>query len=169
MRRVTQVTKTALDDVDVECTHCQVRMTTHHTEGSRIRYFHCPTCHRWVSSTYTEVFRGDAKVRPLKKEAPATFSFDAVKTRLERWLSALDDQDPFRLLGVTPLDPPERVRDRYRELAREFHPDRGGSTEKMRRLNEAYEKVLRMREQRRLERLEAGFKAPVPQGLPGGR
>lgn len=155
-----------LEDVDVECTHCGIRMTTQHTAGSPVRYFHCARCHRWVSSLYTEVFRADAKFRTRAPRPAAPTAFDQVKARLERWLNALDDQDPYRMLGVSPFDTEERVRERYLELAREHHPDRGGSADKMRALNEAYEKVQSHREKRRQERLGAGS-APVVAELPG--
>jgi hypothetical protein len=149
-----------LENVEVECTHCGVRMTGH--AGPRVKYFRCGSCHRWVSSTYTDVFRADAKMRthPVREKTEADERFLAVKDRLEAWLAALDEQDPYRLLGVSPLDPPEVVRARFRELALERHPDRGGSEAKMRELNVAYEKILRHRQRKRIEALESGA-APV--------
>lgn len=158
-----------LDNVEVECTHCGIRMTTHLGSGQRVRYFRCASCHRWVSSTYTEVFQADAKVRTHKiSDEPKEPRFEEVKDRLERWLRALDDQDPYRTLGVSPLDPPEVVRARYRELALASHPDRGGSEAKMRELNVAYERILHHRERRRLEALSAGSASSTlrPASLP---
>lgn len=148
-RRQITVT-TALDDVDVECTHCGVTMTMQHTAGSRVRYFHCPSCNRWVSSSYTEVFRGDSKLKPAARsaQAPAPFSLENVRSRLESWLSALEDQNPYRVLGVSPSDGTDLIRERYRELARAAHPDHGGSQAKMQALNAAYERILEHREQR---------------------
>lgn len=150
--RATAVSAT-LEDVEVECTHCGIMMTSHHTQGSRVRYFRCASCHRWVSSTYTDIFRADAKVQchPKRAEAARSVSFDEVKGRLERWLASLDDQDPYRVLGVSPMDAPEAIRDRYRELALMNHPDRGGSAEKMREVNLAYERIVDHRERRRRE------------------
>jgi DnaJ domain len=144
---------TALDDVDVECTHCGVTMTMQHTAGSRVRYFHCPSCNRWVSSTYTEIFRGDSKLKPAARRAdtPAPFSLENVRSRLESWLSALEDQNPYRVLGVSPSDSTEQIRERYRELARAAHPDHGGSQARMQVLNAAYERVLEHRAQRHRE------------------
>ncbi len=157
---------TALEDVDVECTHCGVQMSSHLGSGSRVRYFRCGSCHRWVSSAYTEVFQADAKVRRYPKEAgPArTEGFDAVKHRLERWLAALEDQDPYRVLGVSPLDSAEAIRERYRALALQNHPDRGGSSERMRELNVAYERIVNHRERRKLEALGAGRQEHLPVG-----
>lgn len=149
---------TALEDVEVECTHCGVRMTTHLGSGARVRYFRCASCHRWVSSSYTDVFRADAKVRthPKVAEPPRGEPFDAVKARLERWLTALEDQDPYRTLGVSPLDPPEKIHARYHELALAAHPDRGGSAERMRDLNLAYERITVHAQKRRSAALGSG-------------
>src|SRR6218665_1060810 len=125
-----------LENVEVECTHCGVRMAGH--SGPRIKYFRCGSCHRWGSSTYTEGFRADAKMRthPVKEKTEAG----------ERFLAAQEEQDPHRVGGVSPRDSVEVVRARFRELALERHPDRGGSEAQMRELNLAYEKILRHRE-----------------------
>jgi hypothetical protein len=132
-----------LSDVDVECTRCGLRMTAHLGSGQRVRYFRCSGCHRWVSSVYSDVFRVDAQVRTRPPSAAAGGgSFEEVKTRLERWLSAIEDQDPYRVLGVSPLATPGEVKERYRELAFRTHPDRGGNAERMRELNLAYERIL---------------------------
>lgn len=159
-----------LENVEVECTHCGVRMTLHEGSGRRVKYFRCGTCHRWVSSTYTEIFRTDAKLRThaVKDTSAEDARFLEVKDRLDRWLTALEEQDPYRVLGVSPLDSPEVVRTRYRELAMERHPDRGGSAEKMRELNDAYEKILRHRQRKRAEAMaQRGLReensAPLPE------
>ena len=140
-----------LENVEVECTHCGVRMSGH--SGPSIKYFRCGSCHRWVSSTYTEVFRADAKMRthPVREKTEGEQRFLAAKDKLEAWLAAIDEQCPYRVLGVSPSDAPEVMRARFRELALERHPDRGGSEAKMRELNLAYEKILRHRETQRPE------------------
>jgi hypothetical protein len=140
-----------LENVEVECTHCGVRMAGH--AGPRIKYFRCGSCQRWVSSSYTEVFRADAKMRthPVREKTDADARFLAAKGRLDAWMAALDEQDPHQVLGVSPRDPLEVVRTRFRELALERHPDRGGSEAQMRELNLAYEKILRHREHARPE------------------
>jgi hypothetical protein len=132
----------------VECTHCRVPMTPHAGQGS-IQYFRCGSCERWVSSAYAEVLSAGANFRtrpagssPERKQE----GFEAVKERLERWLAALEEGDPYRVLNVSPLDTDERVKARYHELALERHPDRGGSQAEMQRLNVAYERILRHRE-----------------------
>ncbi len=131
-----------LDSVEVECTHCKVAMTRHEGQNPTLRYFHCPSCHRWVTSMYSEVFTVDAKVRTRAKTGENPTPFALVRERLEKWLKSLDRDDPYRLLGCTPADSAERIRERYLKLAREHHPDMGGSAEQMRALNDAYERVL---------------------------
>lgn len=154
---------TTLEDVDVECTHCGVRMTSHLGSSKQIRYFHCPSCSRWMSSVYsTDVFRGDTKMRSRSRTETAEASgFGSVRERLDRWLRSLDAKNPWTTLGVSPDVSDHALRERYLFLARQNHPDHGGSAEVMRRINDAYEKVLSERETRRsLERvraLPAGF------------
>ncbi len=169
--RVRTTTQSTLEDVDVECTHCGKQMTAHLGSGTTVRYFQCSSCHRWVTSMYAgDVFRVDAKVRPHPRGTldQRNASFDQIKDRLDRWLAALDDQDPYRILGVSPLDPPERIRERYRELAIINHPDRGGAPGAMEQLNDAYERILNHRERRAREQLNAGPTAQfheLPQGV----
>ncbi len=129
--------------VIVECTHCGVAMSEHSGSGSRIRYFCCPCCRRWFSSTYAEIFRADAKIRIVgdKPIALDDTDFAAVKKRLEQWLTELESQDPYRVLGISPRDSVEKVKTRYRQLALEQHPDRGGSAERMKELNLAYGRI----------------------------
>jgi hypothetical protein len=143
-----------LDEVEVECTHCGIKMTSQLGSG-RIRYFRCGCCHRWASSTYSSVFRADSKMRrsPNNEESAGLDGFEQAKGRLERWLAALDDQDPYRVLGLSPRSLPEEVRDRYRELALVNHPDRGGCVEKMREINLAYERIFDHRKRRDREAL----------------
>lgn len=153
---------TTLEDVDVECTYCGVRMSSHVGSGGQIRYFHCPSCSRWTTSTYAEVLRADTKMRARRPSADAARpAFGSVKERLEAWLQALSFGDPYRVLGVSPSDSEAAIRERYLALARQHHPDRGGRTEDMHRVNEAYEQVLLHRERQR-----SGLKRPAP--LPSG-
>lgn len=149
---------TTLEDVDVECTQCGVRMSSHVGSGRQVRYFHCPSCSRWTTSVYTEVLRGDTKMRsrPAGAPLPAQPS-GSIKQRLESWLQSLAGSDPYRTLGVTPSISEAGLRERYLCLARTHHPDKGGDVEQMRRINDAYERVLGFREQNR---------APLRPGLP---
>lgn len=139
----------ALEDreVTVECTHCGVQMTSHWGSGQRVRYFRCGGCYRWVSSTYADIFRADAKMRTrvLREDETGGGEFAAVKDRLERWLAAIEDADPYRALGASPMDSDDELRSKYRQLALARHPDRGGSEQQMRELNAAFERIKRHR------------------------
>jgi hypothetical protein len=54
------------------------------------------------------------------------------------------DLDKARfLLGVSRFDDAERVRARHRTLIAQNHPDKGGSDERARELNEAKDRLLR--------------------------
>ncbi|ASN83159.1 J domain-containing protein [Deinococcus ficus] len=71
---------------------------------------------------------GDRHVRELRGHA-----------RLLR--EALEEGDPFRLLGVTPSSPPEEIRAAYRAQIRQLHPDHNSSPDaqvQATRLNAAY-------------------------------
>jgi hypothetical protein len=150
-----------LEGVDVECTHCGVRMTSHVGSGGQIRYFHCPGCQRWSTSVYTEVFKADTKLRTRKLQpSDASPVSGSVKERLSRWLESLGGgEDPWRLLGCAPTDSDDRIRERYLALARRYHPDAGGSLEKMQRLNRAYERALGERENVKARGLPSGLHA----------
>lgn len=131
---------------ELECTHCRRPLTRHDGSGGAVRYYQCPGCHRYVTSTYAEVLRAGAsfRARPRSDEEKER-EFAAVKARLERWLQMLDEQDPYRALGVPPDASTREVRARFHQLAMEAHPDRGGSAVEMRKINAAYERVLASR------------------------
>jgi hypothetical protein len=50
--------------------------------------------------------------------------------------------DPYKTLHLLPSAPPEVIKAVYKVLAMKHHPDHGGSEETMKRLNEAYGKLL---------------------------
>lgn len=127
----------------IECTHCHARMSEHQGSGGRVRYFRCGSCHRWVSTSYAEVLRADAKFQARAALPPEDTSFSEVKARLEQWLAVIDQQDPYRILGVSRTDSAEEIKRRYRELALQRHPDLGGTPEAMSALNAAYERLSR--------------------------
>jgi len=55
--------------------------------------------------------------------------------------------DPYAVLGVPPTASLEEVKKRYRQLSMIYHPDReGGYSEAMKRVNEAYEQILKEKE-----------------------
>jgi curved DNA-binding protein CbpA len=52
--------------------------------------------------------------------------------------------NPYAVLGVPPTASAAQLRDAYRRLAKEFHPDRqtdAGATERMKRINQAFQMV----------------------------
>lgn len=51
------------------------------------------------------------------------------------------ERDPYEVLGVRPDAPIEVIEASYRALAKQRHPDAGGSDEAMRALNAAFERV----------------------------
>lgn len=57
------------------------------------------------------------------------------------------EDNPFNKLFVTEDAPNEVIRAAYKALASLYHPDRGGSSEKMAELNLAYDKILASRDQ----------------------
>jgi hypothetical protein len=147
----------------VECTHCGVEMTSHLGSSGQVRYFRCGSCHRWVSTMYRDVLGADAKVRAVRPQPiGAKEDFARVKDRLERWLASLEQQDPYRALGVSPADSTDTIRVRYHQLALEKHPDRGGSPDAMREINDAYERIVHHRDRRRTEALPVRSEVSLP-------
>jgi hypothetical protein len=132
---------------ELECTHCHKPLTRHDGSGGAVRYYQCPSCHRYVTSTYApDVLRAGASFRARQRtDEEKEREFTAVKARLERWLQMLDDQDPYLALGVSPEASTREVRARFHQLAMQAHPDHGGSPAEMRKLNAAYERVIASR------------------------
>jgi len=53
--------------------------------------------------------------------------------------------EAYDILGVSPDDPVELVKDVYRRKSMYYHPDKGGEAEKFKRLTNAYEMVMKSR------------------------
>ncbi|MBQ1334736.1 MAG: DnaJ domain-containing protein [Clostridia bacterium] len=60
--------------------------------------------------------------------------------------------DPYKVLGVSPDDSDEKIKQAYRELARKYHPDKYANNplsdlaqEKMKDINEAYDAITKER------------------------
>jgi len=51
--------------------------------------------------------------------------------------------DAYAVLGLKPGSTPNEVKERYRVLANVFHPDKGGYSEAMVLLNNAYERITK--------------------------
>jgi curved DNA-binding protein CbpA len=55
--------------------------------------------------------------------------------------------DYYNILGVTKNSTPDEIKQAYRKLVKEHHPDRGGDAEKFKKINEAYD-VLKDQQKR---------------------
>ena len=131
---------------ELECSHCRRPLTRHDGSGGWVRYYQCPGCQRLVTSTYSsEVLRSGSFRSRGRTDEEKEREFAEVKARLERWLARLDEQDPYQALGVPPDASTREVRTRFHQLAMQAHPDRGGSPAEMRRINDAYDRVLASR------------------------
>lgn len=53
--------------------------------------------------------------------------------------------DAYDILGASPDDPIELIKDVYRRKSMFYHPDKGGDGEKFKRLTQAYELVMKNR------------------------
>jgi len=53
--------------------------------------------------------------------------------------------DAYDILGVSPDDPVDLVKDVYRRKSMYYHPDKGGTDEKFKRLTKAYELIMKSR------------------------
>jgi len=53
--------------------------------------------------------------------------------------------DAYDILGVSPDDPVDLIKDVYRKKSMYYHPDKGGDPERFKRLTQAYELILESR------------------------
>lgn len=63
-------------------------------------------------------------------------------------------KDPYKVLGISPHASDEEVKQAYRTLAKKYHPDRYGESglasqaaEKMKEVNEAYDRIMKQRKE----------------------
>jgi hypothetical protein len=101
----------------VECTHCQVLMTSWSVPGSPVRYYQCPFCARTFSSHYGEVFRRCAGARrverapgnpePSRGAVPMATAEDIrwkeLKGRAARWFARLEAEEQRVSGGRAPV------------------------------------------------------------------
>jgi DnaJ family protein C protein 3 len=81
-------------------------------------------------------------VRDLKRAFEATGNQDAaIHSRLqkaEKRLKLSKTKDYYKVLGVSRSADQKEIQKAYRKMAREHHPDKGGTPEKMAEINEAF-------------------------------
>jgi hypothetical protein len=53
--------------------------------------------------------------------------------------------DAYDILGVSPDDTIDLIKDIFRRKSMHYHPDKGGTDEKFKRLNKAYELIMKSR------------------------
>lgn len=77
-------------------------------------------------------------VQPLAlKIFPAIAKIDSA-TAYEK---PADPDDPYNILDIPPSSPDWLVKLAYSDRARRAHPDRGGSNEEMKKVNNAFDKI----------------------------
>jgi hypothetical protein len=128
----------------VDCARCDVEMQVAESATRGLHYLVCPGCNARFASSYEEVLTARAGVKPRTEPRPspeATDRWRTLRDRAEAFQRRIEDNDPYRCLGLSPGTPFAEVRARYRALAARHHPDLGGDAERMRRIIEAYETI----------------------------
>ena len=88
------------------------------------------------------------------RQVAGIFGFTAADFARIRARHVAAKDDPYLILGVTQDAPEEEIRRRYRELVREYHPDRhiaAGvpeemieiATQRLQTVNEAYDRIMK--------------------------
>jgi DnaJ like chaperone protein len=98
----------------------------------------------------------EKEIEYLRRVA-AIFGFDDLAfERLRATFSGEPGNDPYSILGVSPDDDDKSIRDSYRRLVREHHPDRliaqglpeeavAAATDKLARINSAWDRIKQHR------------------------
>ena len=99
--------------------------------------------------------------------------FEAVRRVADRFLLAFFRpetvrKDPYMLLGLPPNFDSSMLKSKYREMALKSHPDRGGSTELMQDVNEAYDVLSDPTKRQKYDQWKA-YVAPASKTRPSPR
>ena len=73
-------------------------------------------------------------------------------------------KDYYKILGITKSASQEEIKKAYYKLAHQFHPDKGGSEEKFKEINEAYQILSDKEKRSQYDRFGRVFEG----GMPGG-
>lgn len=130
----------------MSCALCGKVMSLRRSTESPISYFHCAGCGRWIASNYgTEALRSNTtrltQGEPTSGRAALGVELERAKSRLADFLKAIDERDPYQILGVSPCASQETIRARFHALALDHHPDRGGDVLQMQCYTQAYERI----------------------------
>ena len=64
-------------------------------------------------------------------------------SRVNPMRSLVERQQALAVLGLPPDATHQQIKRRYRELAKKYHPDRGGDQKEMRRIIAAYQLLMK--------------------------
>jgi hypothetical protein len=105
-----------------------------------------PATRKWVvGEPATESFRGWLSYARATFGAQVQWIGEAYADPESEWTPPKRERpkasDPYQTLHLLPSAPPEVVKAAYRALAVLNHPDKGGETEVMQRINDAYRRL----------------------------
>jgi hypothetical protein len=106
-----------------------------------------PATRKWVvGEPATESFRGWLSYARATFGAQVQWIGEAYADPESEWTPPKRERpkpiDPYVTLHLLPSAPPELIRAAFKCLAQIHHPDKGGETEVMQRINDAYGRLL---------------------------
>ena len=98
-----------------------------------------------VKQEYTALERWNRELAAENRQLREALAqaMDAQVSAIVDGTPTMTGQDAYAILGVIRNAPREVIEAAHRALARKYHPDKGGSTAAMQRINQAYEQVRR--------------------------
>jgi hypothetical protein len=102
---------------------------------------------KWLSTSETQRHRLASWLKRAVRQR--SVGQNLPQASLRRWLITTMDAEErraFEVLSLEPGSPHDEVRQRHRELALVHHPDRGGSQERMKEINWAFDVASRVPE-----------------------